>query len=215
MAFLFSQTAFVQAADMKERIQSAIQILDQKQDSADPIPASLYAHAKGVAIFTVTKAGLGIGGLGGEGIVVARLGDMKLRSWTAPSAFNVSGASIGAQIGFTEARYIVILNTDHAVRQFTSHGKTRLNATASGTAGSDTATAKASTADLEKTEIVVYKDSAGVFGGATLGGTSIERKNSINRAAYGNDVRIKDILNGTIKSPASTDRLYLLLDGKA
>ncbi len=215
IALLFASTAFLRAADMQERIQTAVQILDQKQRSGEPIPARLFNHAKGIAIFSVTKGGLGIGGQGGEGIVILSLGDKNSHSWTAPSAFNLGGASVGAQIGFTEVRYIVILNTDDAVRHFTSSGKMNWDATATGTAGSDTGTEKLSTADLEHREVIVYKNSDGVFGGATLGGTSIERKDKINREAYGENVTMKDILNGQAKAPQSADRLYILLQGKA
>ncbi len=83
---------------MQERIHTATRILGEKQHSDEPIPAELLNHAKGVAIFTVTKAGLGIGGQGGEGIVMLQLGDLKAHSWTAPCAFNLGGASLGAQI---------------------------------------------------------------------------------------------------------------------
>ncbi|MDD5260804.1 MAG: lipid-binding SYLF domain-containing protein [Methylacidiphilales bacterium] len=213
-ALLFAPTVQLRAADMQERIQTAIQILDKKQGSANPIPAELLNHAKGVAIFSVTKGGLGIGGLGGEGIVVLRLKDMISHSWTAPCAFNLAGGSIGAQIGFTESRYIVILNTDDAVRHFTSSEKMTWDGTATGTAGNDTLTEKATTTELQHREIVVYKDSGGIFGGATLGGTSIERKDEINQRAYGEDVLTRNILNGNVHAPKSAGRMFMLLDGK-
>ena len=212
---LFIPTASLRASDMHERIHAAIQILDQKQHSDEPIPAELLSHARGVAIFSITKVGLGIGGQGGEGIVLLQIGVMNGHSWSAPSAFNLAGGSIGAQIGYTEVHYIVVLNTDEAVRQFTSSGKMDWNATATGTAGPDTGTAKVSTTDLEHRDIVVYKDSGGVFGGATLGGTSVERKDTINQEAYGDDVRTRNILNGTVQPPKSATRLYDLLDARA
>lgn len=145
----FASPALLRASDMHERIQSSIQILDQKQHSDEPIPAELLGHAKGVAIFSITKVGLGLGGQGGEGIVTLRHSDLIGHSWTAPSAFNLSGGSIGAQIGYTDVHYIVVLNTDEAVRHFTGSGKLDWNATATGTAGSDSATVRASTTDLE------------------------------------------------------------------
>jgi lipid-binding SYLF domain-containing protein len=212
---LLTPSSLLRAADMQERIHTATEILGQKQHSDEPIPAHLLNHAKGVAIFSITKVGLGIGGQGGEGIVLLHLGDMNGHSWTAPSAFNLAGGSIGAQIGFTEVRYIVVLNTDDAVRHFTDSGKLNFDATATGTAGSDTGTERVSTTDLEHREIVVYKDSGGVFGGATFGGTSVERKESINQQAYGDDVHTKNILNGKVPPPASANHLYILLDGKA
>ncbi len=61
---------------------------------------------------------------------------------------------------------------------------------------------------------VVYKDSSGVFGGATLGGTIIERKDEINEKAYGSGIRVGDILKGKVSPPKSTQRLYRLLDNR-
>jgi lipid-binding SYLF domain-containing protein len=214
MIFPIAFSPELRAADMPERIQTSTQTLDQKQSSDEPIPADLLNHAKGVAIFSLTKAGLGIGGQGGEGIVLLRLGDKAVSTWSAPSAFNLGGGSLGAQIGFTEVRYIIILNTDDAVKHFTSRGKVNWDATATGTAGSDTGTAKVSTIDLERREIVVYKDSAGIFGGATLGGTSVERKDAINQQAYGDNVRTRNILDGKVPVPQSAARLYTILEGK-
>jgi SH3 domain-containing YSC84-like protein 1 len=212
---LLTTPNLLRASDMHERIQSATQILSDKQHSGDPIPADLLSHAKGVAIFSITKVGLGIGGQGGEGIVFVRLSDMQWHSWTAPSAFNLAGGSIGAQIGFTDVHYIVVLNSEDAVRHFTGSGKLDWNATASGTAGSDTGTTRLSTSDLEHRDVVVYKDTDGIFGGATLGGTTVERKESINQEAYGDDVHTRNILNGTVQPPKSAGHLYSLLDNKA
>jgi lipid-binding SYLF domain-containing protein len=215
MVSLLSFSPDLRAADMPGRIDTATQILDQKQTSDEPIPADLLNHAKGVALFSITKAGLGVGGQGGEGIVLLRLGHSAASTWSAPSAFNLGGGSIGAQIGFTEVRYIVILNTDEAVRHFTSRGKVNWDAMATGTAGSDTGTAKVSITDLERRAIVVYKDSAGIFGGATLGGTSVERQDAINQQAYGDNVRTRSILDGNVQVPQSAARLDAILEDRA
>lgn len=206
----FGLTVFLNAAGMDKRIYRATRILKSKQASEYPIPRKILSHAKGVAIFDITEAGLGIGGTGGEGIVVAKKGD----SWTAPSAFDIGGASLGAQIGFTENRYIVILKTDEALRYFTRPGKINWNATATGTVGSDTGTASASTKRLKGGSVVVYKSTEGAFGGAVLGGSSLDIRSDINRRAYGK-VQTRDILNGKIRPPKSAKRLYQLLNGKA
>jgi lipid-binding SYLF domain-containing protein len=85
---------------------------------------------------------------------------------------------------------------------------------ATGTAGSDTGTARVSTSALKRRAVVVYKDSAGIFGGATLGGTSVKRKDAINQQAYGDNVKTRNILDGNVQAPKSANRLYSLLDGK-
>jgi lipid-binding SYLF domain-containing protein len=202
------------AANMRERIQNATDILEKRQGSDDPIPAEILLNAKGVAICTILKAGLGIGGQGGEGIVMIRHLGGAAPVWRAPSAFNISGASLGAQIGFTSIRYIIILNTEPAIGQFVGSGKIKWDATATGTAGQDTGVESETTRQLEQHAVLIYRDSGGLFGGATFGGSSIEVKDEINQMAYGENVHVRDILEGRVQIPRYADRLYELLDGK-
>lgn len=214
LLLLLVTTLISRAANLDERIYDATKIVDQRQGSADPIPAEILANAKGVAICTITKAGIGIGGQGGEGIVLVKHINNGVQTWRAPSAFNISGASIGAQLGFSTIRYIIILNTEAAIGQFVGTGKLKWDATATGTAGQDTDTASESTRELEQHAVLVYRESGGLFGGATLGGSTIEVKDEINQGAYGEHVHIRDILEGKVPLPKSAERLYSLLDGK-
>jgi lipid-binding SYLF domain-containing protein len=214
LAVLLATSLTAQAANMRERINDATDILEKRQGSADPIPADVLLNAKGVAICTIIKGGIGIGGQGGEGIVMIRHLGPAGPVWRAPSAFNISGASLGAQIGFTSIRYIILLNTEAAIGQFVGTGKVKWDATATGTAGQDTAVESETTRQLEEHAVLVYRDSGGLFGGATFGGSSIEVKDEINQQAYGENVFIRDILEGRVPIPRSADRLYELLDGK-
>jgi len=214
LALLLAFPLLTRAADMDQRIHDATRIVEKRQGSDDPIPAEILQNAKGVAICTILKGGIGIGGQGGEGIVLIRhLGDAA-PVWRAPSAFNISGASIGAQLGFSSISYIIVLNTERAIGQFVGEGKMKWDATATGTAGGDTGVESQSTRDLEKRDVLVYRDSGGIFGGATFGGSSIEVKNAINHEAYGEHVHVRDILEGKVQPPQNAQRLYDLLDGK-
>ncbi|HUB68675.1 MAG TPA: lipid-binding SYLF domain-containing protein [Candidatus Methylacidiphilales bacterium] len=211
---LFLLAPLVRADDINERIADAIKMLEKKQGSLSPIPQELLTNARGVAFATIEKGGLGIGGMGGEGIVFLHKPLTPPPSWSAPSAFNISGGSLGAQIGFSEIRYIFILNTDAAVRQFSGEGKVKWDATAMGTAGTDTAVESESTRELSQQAVIVYRDSGGIFGGATLGGSTIETKNSVNQMAYGPNIFVRDIFEGRIPPPPAAERLYRLLNGE-
>lgn len=214
LALLLASTLFVRAADMDERIQNATKIVEKRQGSVDPIPAEILQNAKGIAICTILKGGIGIGGQGGEGIILIRHLGGAAPVWRAPSAFNISGASLGAQLGFSSISYIIVLNTERAIGQFVGEGKMKWDATATGTAGTDTGVESESTRDLEKHDVLVYRDSGGLFGGATFGGSSIEVKNEINHEAYGEHIHVRDILEGRVPAPQNAQRLYDLLDGK-
>jgi lipid-binding SYLF domain-containing protein len=214
LAFLIAAPSFTRAADMDERIHDAIKIIDKRQGSADPIPTEILQNAKAIAICTILKGGIGIGGQGGEGIIVIRHLSGPTPVWRAPSAFNISGASLGAQFGFSTISYILVLNTERAIGQFVGQGKVKWDATATGTAGGDTAMESQSTRDLERRDVLVYRDSGGLFGGATFGGSTIEVKDEINQMAYGPHIHVRDILEGSVQPPPEAQRLYDLLDGK-
>ena len=214
LALLLASTVLGRAADMEQRIRDAIQIVEKRQGSDDPIPAEILQNAKGVAICTILKGGIGIGGQGGEGIVLIRHLGGAAPVWRAPSAFNISGASLGAQFGFSSISYIIVLNSERAIGQFIGVGKVKWDATATGTAGEDTGVESQSTRDLEKRDVLVYRDSGGLFGGATFGGSSIEVKTEINQMEYGRHIHVRDILEGKVPPPPSAQRLYDLLDGK-
>lgn len=214
LALLLASTSFTRAADMEERIHDATQIVEKRQGSDDPIPAEILQNAKGIAICTILKGGIGIGGQGGEGIILIRHLGGPVPVWRAPSAFNISGASLGAQLGFSSISYIIVLNSERAIGQFIGNGNTKWDATATGTAGPDTGIESESTRDLEKREVLVYRDSGGLFGGATFGGSSVAVKSEINLEAYGPQGHVRDILEGRVPPPASAQRLYDLLDGK-
>jgi len=213
LALLIASTLLTRAADMDDRIHDAIKILEKRQGSDDPIPAEILQNAKGIAVCTILKGGIGIGGQGGEGIVMIRHLGGPTPVWRAPSAFNISGASLGAQFGFSSISYIIVLNSERAIGQFVGQGKVKWDATATGTAGGDTGVESQSTRDLERRDVLVYRDSGGIFGGATFGGSSIEVKNEINQEAYGEHTHVRDILEGQVPPPQEAQRLYQLLDG--
>ena len=201
-------TAISQAASLNDRLSEAITILSNRQNSGHPIPQGLLDGARAVAIVKVTKGGLVFGGTGGQGVILARNGT----GWSAPSAFNLSGGSFGAQIGFETKRLIIVLNSERAFRVFAGEGKTKWDATATGSAGNDKLRESAS--DWKKLPIVVFEDNEGVFGGATFGGTSIDVAHDDNERAYGEGVTVHDILGGKVNAPRLAHRLDALLKGQ-
>jgi len=175
------------------------------QASEHKIPALVIQQAKGVAIATVTRGGIGIGGQAGEGIVFARLED----GWSAPSAFETGGASIGAQLGVETVQYIFVLNTDKALLSFTGD-EVKLDAKASATAGPDNAAV--ANDKLPKSDIYVYALTDGAFAGATVGGVYVTLDIELNNEVYSNLVTVNKILAGEVPAPPLMDSLYLQLN---
>lgn len=71
-------------------------------DSAlNSIPKAVLQQAKGLAIFSVVKAGFVWSGKAGSGVVTARLSD---GSWSAPSCIATGGVGFGLQVSVVCSR---------------------------------------------------------------------------------------------------------------
>jgi lipid-binding SYLF domain-containing protein len=199
---------------MEDRVQHALEVLKRNQLSSDPVPQELYEKAKGIAICWADQGGFIVGGLGGEGIVIVHdTRYLYANAYRPPIAINIAGGSLGVQIGATTTEFIILLNTDDAVTKFTTEGHVNWDATATGTNGPKTDRESETDLDLGHRAIVVYRASGGLYGGTTFGGNSIYAKDSIDEAAYGNGVSIRDIINGRAGYPAYTRKLYRMLHG--
>ena len=69
----------------------------------------------GLAMFSVLKAGFVFSGKAGSGLVIARLPD---GSWSAPSCIATGGVGWGLQIGADITDFVIVLNSEEAVRAF-------------------------------------------------------------------------------------------------
>ncbi|KAI8096099.1 hypothetical protein BDF21DRAFT_407460 [Thamnidium elegans] len=177
------------------------------------IPPHILANAKGLAIFTVLKAGFLFSGRAGSGLVVARLPD---GSWSAPSAIMTGGMGFGGQIGAELTDFIMVLNTSSAVKTFMHHGSITLGGNISVAAGPIGRNAEASgTASLKNVSAVYsYSKTRGLFAGVSLEGSVIVERFDANKKMYGGKVKSRDLLNGSIAPPASAQELYCALELK-
>jgi lipid-binding SYLF domain-containing protein len=75
-------------ADMQDDVDQAVTIIERFQAVPEKaIPQAMLKDARGLAIMTVIKAGFGISGRGGSGVVVART----MNGWSGPSAIGTAG----------------------------------------------------------------------------------------------------------------------------
>jgi lipid-binding SYLF domain-containing protein len=86
----------------------------------------------GLAVFQVLKAGFVFSGKAGSGLVIARLPD---GSWSAPSCIATGGLGWGLQIGADITDFVVVLNTEDAVRAFSMGGNVTIGGNISAAAG--------------------------------------------------------------------------------
>ncbi|MBX3354398.1 MAG: lipid-binding SYLF domain-containing protein [Phycisphaeraceae bacterium] len=192
---------------MSTRIMRSTAILEEFQSSDRPIPASTLENAAGVAILSEISAGVGIGGSGGEGILLRRLNS----GWSQPIAVSVGSGTIGVQLGAKGREMVVIFNTDAGVMRAATQGTTMV-ASASGTAGDASGTTSAMSGAPPATEI--FSRSQGLFGGAFVGGFNIQVDTAVNQETYGSQFSTLDLLEGRGTPQPGMMRIERLLDGR-
>ena len=78
------------------------------------------------------KAGFVFSGKAGSGLVIARLPD---GSWSAPSCIATGGVGWGLQVGADITDFVVVLNSEDAVRAFSMGGNVTIGGNISAAAG--------------------------------------------------------------------------------
>ena len=203
-AFLFS--TLIHAAGMQDDVDQAVTILEHFQDIPEKsIPPAVLKDAKGLTILTVMKAGFIFSGRVGKGIVVARTKN----GWSGPSAIGTGGAGFGFQIGAQVTEFVIILNTDEAVKAFSRGGNLALGTDLSVAAGPIGRSVGADVLPLAA--VYTYSRSQGLFAGISLEGTVIATRNDTNAEYYGRQVKPHEILSGTVKPPKGTQNLMKVL----
>ncbi|KAL0081526.1 hypothetical protein J3Q64DRAFT_1731651 [Phycomyces blakesleeanus] len=172
------------------------------------IPVKVLQQAKGLAIFTVLKAGFLWSGRAGSGIVIARLPD---RRWSAPTAIATGGVGFGAQIGADLTDFVLVLNSDEAVHAFSKGGNVTLGGSLAVSAGPIGAGNEASiTGEIgsKPAPLFSYSKSKGLFAGVSIEGTALIELSKSNASFYGKPVKAEQILKGEVEPPVEGKVLY-------
>jgi lipid-binding SYLF domain-containing protein len=190
------------ADGLQDDIDQAVTILQRfKEMPEKSIPDHVMKEAKGLAIMTAVKAGFIFSGEGGKGIVVARTE----HGWSGPSAIGTGSAGFGFQAGVQVSEFVLVLNTEEAVKAFAHHANVKLGGDISVAAGPVGRAAGAGVTPLAA--VYTYSRNQGLFAGVSLEGTVIVSRNGANQEYYGRDVTPRAILSGQVKPPAGAERL--------
>ena len=216
-ALLVIPGAVAAQTKLEDNVDQAVTILEHFRDMPErAIPEAVMRDAKGLAILTVLKAGFLFSGQGGLGLVVARTKTGWIRGehgrgagrgagWSAPSAIGTGGAGFGFQVGAEVTEYVMVLNTDEAVKAFSRGGDVTLGGDISVAAGPVGRTASAAVTPVAA--VYSYSRSQGLFAGVSVTGTVIATRNKANEEYYGRKVTPEEILSGHVKPPASAHKL--------
>ena len=193
-------------ADMQDDVDQAATIIERFQAMPEKaIPQAVLKDARGLAIMTVIKAGFGISGRGGTGVVVARTRN----GWSGPSAIGTGGAGFGFQIGAEVTEFVMVLNTEEAVKAFSRDVNITLGGDISVAAGPIGRHVEAAITPVAA--VYTYSRTQGLFAGISLEGTVIGARNDANAAYYGRPVTPEEILSGKVTPPSGARRIIQAL----
>ena len=178
----------------EQRTHLSIKVL--KEMSAIPensIPERLLAEAYAIAIVpNLAKAGFVVGGRYGKGLISVRGKD---GAWSNPNYINLSGGSVGFQIGLQQSDLILVFTSPAGVEGIIN-GKFTLGGDASVAAGPVGRQASASTDEKFKAEILSYSRTRGLFAGISLDGSAITIDKKANETMYGDMASPRSIFDG-------------------
>lgn len=164
------------------------------------VPKTVFDSAECVAVFPSTiKGGFIFGAQKGDGVVSCRTP----QGWSAPVYLDMSGGSVGAQVGAQSTDY-VLLFMNRGGADYLLSNKFTLGGEASVAAGPVGREAGASTDWKLNAQILSYSRSKGLFAGAVLKGVSISTDGSDMRNVYGDNVTAKEVLrDNKVTAPAA------------
>jgi len=172
------------------------------------IPFHLLKDAKGIMFLSVWKGGIGIGGIMGSGIIIARSPTWR-QDWTAPCAIALGGLQIGVNIGIEKTDHIIIIRDEDVITKFRSGVRLGGDISLSvGPLGRDTNIGVTLNQNGALTN-VSYSMSKGIYLGFALEGCVLTIRNDCNEQFFGQKYDVAEILNGTAKPSFSEDYNWL------
>lgn len=166
-------------------------ITETRELKIQQIPESLLNDAQAIAIVpNVVRIGLIIGGRHGRGIVVIRQPD---GSWSAPTFVELSGGSVGWQIGVQSTDVVLVFKNRQGIDRLLQGNKFTLGADAAVAAGPIGRQASAATDAQLRAQVFSYSRSRGLFAGVALDGSVLSVDAAANAAfAEGGEAAAQD-----------------------
>jgi SH3 domain-containing YSC84-like protein 1 len=199
-AFVSVLTWLTWAVDVNKQLSSAADVM-KDMTSSKQVPASLLGRSKCIAVIpNLTKAGLGIGGEHGNGVVSCRTRS----GWSAPAFISMSGGSVGFQAGVAHQDIVLLMNEQGAQQLRNGHWDLGAEAVAAGPSGGT----EASQTTGWKAPVLSYSRSKGVYAGANLEGSKLSADEDMIHDQYGQKISFKQVLDGQVK-PASSAQPFM------
>lgn len=134
-----------------------------------PAARKLGANAKGILVFpNITKGGLMVGGMGGNGALIRPDGTIR-------DFYQTAGASYGLQAGIQQYGYALFLMDDAAFANINRSGGWEVGSSPSLVIVDEGMAASLSTTTLNKSTYAFFFNQRGLMGGLGLQGSKITR----------------------------------------
>jgi len=182
--------------DAEKHIAAAVEVA--RKMTADADVAALLKQAKGVLIVPrYVRAGLIVGGHGGEGVLLFK----RDGKWSGPMLYRIGGVSLGLEAGAEAGPMALLLMNDKAASRAMTDNNFSLNADAGLTLVNYSARKQVG---VEKGDIVVWSDTKGAFANASISLTDVGFDSGENMAYYNSKTEITSqrILNGEVTPPS-------------
>lgn len=185
------------AESLEKLIPDCAEILG-KMKREDILNMDLAKEAKGIVILNVTGFSLGIGGSGGDGILMAKTE----KGWSGPVAITTDGGTLGIDIGGTDNDIVILLMKEGVVSKWGTDGTHFSSASAGAVMGPKGGAAL--DASMRDRDFYVYIWNKGAKLGVNFGGFDVNINEEANADFYGKPmVSAKDILNAVAEVPSS------------
>lgn len=172
-----------------EDARQAVETLKARKDLEQFSP--MLQSAAGVAVFpAILKAGFLVGAEYGDGVVLTRDAN---GGWSHPAFYTMGAGSIGLQLGAQQSKVVFILRSPKAVEAIIKH-QAKLGADAGIAVGIFGSGVEGSATTALGLDIVAFTDAKGLFGGGSIEGAAMIRRNDYNAQYYGQNIAPGDIL---------------------
>ncbi len=177
--------------DEARKLDDATTVLKEFGAMSEGAPQSLREKAAGVVVIPgMIKAGLGVGGQHGSGLLSIKNPD---GSWTEPVFVKMTGGSIGFQIGASSTDLVLFFMREKNIRDVLN-GEFTLGGSATVAAGPVGRSGSADTSAKMDAEIYSYSRSRGAFAGVSIDGSKLYVNKSANESFYSKDATAESIV---------------------
>jgi len=189
---LASPGAFAKSKE-EERLADCTRILGEVLNIPDGIPQDLLDKAECVLVLPVKKGGFIVGVRVGKGAAVCRTGEKFNGPWSPPAMYELSGGSVGFQIGGESTDFILLVMNPGGVKKLLA-SKFTLGVDASVAGGPKGRTSEAATDAQLGAEILTYSRTKGLFAGVSLEGSPVSQDSEANKKIYGKPIEARALL---------------------